>query len=189
MINTVHKIFFVWQLEKEEAWLNDMASHGYSLTHASKFGTYDFEESQTDKYTYKILFLKGSFNSAENIKYLKFLEEMGISAVCHYGYPFTSCVYVRGLAEDYPDGIDLFSDIDSKINYIKIMAFYLLFVLCLLIVATVLNFIAGVNTEYINPLNVIEGSITLGLGIATTIAMIKEFVQIGKLKKEREIHE
>lgn len=189
MIRTIHKLFFIWQLEKEEAWINEMASHGYSLTQAFRICRYDFEETEQNKYKYKTLFLKGLYTSDENTKYFKFLEEMGIEVVCQIGYPGTSCVYTRALAKDYPDGIDLYSDIDSKINYKKVMAFYLLFIVIYALAASTMNLFLGFNQEFISPLNVVCGFVLLALFVAGAAAMIKEFVQIGKLKKEREIHE
>ena len=81
MRRVIHKIFWVWQLEKEQAWINEMASHGYSLEHAGRL-TFEFEETEPDLYTYKSLFLKGWADSEENRKYMKFLEEMGIKVVC-----------------------------------------------------------------------------------------------------------
>ena len=189
MIRTIHKLFFIWQLEKEEDWINEMASHGYSLTQAFKLCRYDFEETEQNKYKYKTLFLKGFYTSDENTKYLRFLEEMGIEVVCQIGYPGTSCVYTRARAEGYPDGIGLYSDIDSKINYKKVMAFYLLFVVVLTLAVSTMNLFLGFNSEFISPLNAMTGYLTLGLSVAAAVAMIKEFVQISKLKKEREIHE
>ena len=43
MRRVIHKFFWIWQLEKEQAWINEMASHGYSLEHAGRF-TFEFDE-------------------------------------------------------------------------------------------------------------------------------------------------
>ena len=77
MRRVIHKIFWIWQLEAEENWINEMASHGYSLEHAGRL-TFEFDETEPGKYIYKEIFLKGWGESVENIKYFKFLEEMGI---------------------------------------------------------------------------------------------------------------
>ena len=115
MRRVVHKLFFIWQLEKEQAWVNEMASHGYALEHAGRL-RFEFDEPEPGKYIYKEIFLKGWGESAENIKYFRFLEEMGIKVVCYINYPGTCWVYTRALKKDYPDGIELYSDIDSKIT-------------------------------------------------------------------------
>ena len=192
MRRVIHKLFFIWQLEKEQAWINEMASHGYSLEHAGRI-TFEFDETEPDKYIYKELFLKGCGESAENIKYFKFLEEMGIKVVCYINYPGTCWVYVRALTEEYPGGIDLYSDIDSKINYKKIMAGYMIFVIVATLFASVLNLSIVINYLALYNifmwLNLACALFTLVIFIGGTIAEIKALVNIGKLKKERKLHE
>ena len=192
MRRVIHKLFFIWQLEKEQAWVNEMASHGYSLEHAGRF-TFEFDETEPDKYIYKEIFLKGWGESAENVKYFKFLEEMGIKVVCYINYPGTCWVYIRALKEEYPNGIELYSDIDSKINYQKVMAGYMIFVIVATLFASVLNLSIVINyLAFYNIfmwLNLACALLTLVLFTGGTIAEIKALVNIGKLKKERKLHE
>ena len=192
MRRVIHKIFWIWQLEKEQAWINEMASHGYSLEHAGRL-TFEFDETEPGKYIYKEIFLKGWGESVENIKYFKFLEEMGIKVVCYINYPGTCWVYTRALREDYPDGIELYSDIDSKINYQKVMAGYMIFVTVATLFASALNLSIVINylVEYnrLMPLNLICAVFISVLFVCSVIAVIKAFVNIGKLKKERKLHE
>ena len=192
MRRVIHKIFWIWQLEKEQAWINEMASHGYSLEHAGRL-TFEFDETEPGKYIYKEIFLKGWGESVENIKYFRFLEEMGIKVVCYINYPGTCWVYTRALREDYPDGIELYSDIDSKINYQKVMAGYMIFVTVATLFASVLNLsiVLKYLAEYnmLMPLNLICAVFISVLFVCSVIAVIKAFVNIGKLKKERKLHE
>ncbi|MBR3461108.1 MAG: DUF2812 domain-containing protein [Saccharofermentans sp.] len=189
MRRVVHKIYWIWQLEKEEAWINEMASHGYSLEHAGRL-TYSFDETEPGKYTYKSLFLKGSANSSENIKYFRFLEEMGITIVCFINYPGTCWVYTRAPREDYPDGIEIYSDIDSKINYTGVMAGYMIFVNIITCFAAMLNLATGLNIHNgFAPVNLIMGVSMLVLFTASVIATVRIFMKIARLKKERAIHE
>ena len=189
MRRVIHKLFWIWQLEKEQAWVNEMASHGYSLEHAGRF-TFVFDETEPGKYIYKEIFLKGWGESVENIKYFKFLEEMGIKVVCYINYPGTCWVYTRALREDYPNGIELYSDIDSKINYMKVTAVYMIFVVALTLFAGLLNLnISIFNNSFLNPVNFVCALLMFGLCTGAAITMIKTFVKIGKLKKERAIHE
>ena len=130
----------------------------------------------------------------ENQKYFRFLEEMGIKVVCTIGYPGTCIAYTRALAEDYPEGIDLYSDIDSKINYHKAMAGYLIFVIAMTLFAALLNLTIGINNlimygSSISILNLICGGLMIGLFIAAVIAEIRLRTKINRLKKERAIHE
>ena len=169
-----------------------MASHGYSLEHAGRF-TFEFDETEPDKYIYKEIFLKGWGESAENVKYFKFLEEMGIKVVCYINYPGTCWVYIRALKEEYPNGIELYSDIDSKINYQKVMEGYLIFVMVFMLFAVLLNISAVVNSWTMHGtlmvLNLICSVFLTALCIASAIATVKAFVKIANLKKERKIHE
>ena len=188
MRRVIHKIFWVWQLEKEQAWINEMASHGYSLEHAGRL-TFEFEETEADLYTYKTLFLKGWADSEENRKYLKFLEEMGIKVVCSINNPSTTRIYTRALTADYPDGIDLFSDIDSKINGMKVMSGYMIFVMAFTLFAALLNLWCAVGRGFFSPINFICSISMFVLFTLATIATVRLFVSMGKLKKERAIHE
>ena len=178
MRRVVHKLFFIWQLEKEQAWVNEMASHGYALEHAGRL-----------RYTYKTLFLKGWADSEENRKYMKFLEEMGIKIVCFINYPGACWVYTRALKADYPDGIDLFSDIDSKINGMKAMSGYMIFVMAMTLFAALLNLWCAIGRDYFSPINFICSISMFVLFTLATIATVRIFVNMGKLKKERTIHE
>ena len=192
MRRVIHKLFWIWQLEKEHAWINELASPGYSLEHAGRL-TFEFDETEPDKYIYKEIFLKGGGESAENLKYFKFLEEMGIKVVCYINYPGTCWVYTRALKEEYPDGIELYSDIDSKINYQKVMAGYLIFVIAFTLFAALLNTSIVVSSLLRNNMlmtvNLICAILMLALCVASVIAAVKAFIKIGNLKKERKIHE
>ena len=192
MRRVIHKLFWIWQLEKEQAWINEMASHGYSLEHAGRL-TFEFEETEPNKYIYKEIFLKGMGESSENLKYFKFLEEMGINVVCYINYPGTCWVYIRALKEDYPDGIELYSDIDSKINYQKVMAGYLIFVIAVTLFGALINLSIVINSlaryNMIMWLNLACTGFTFALCIAAVVAEIKALANIRKLKKERKLHE
>ena len=189
MRRVVHKLFWIWQLEKEQAWVNEMASHGYALEHAGRL-RFEFDETEPDKYIYKEIFLKGWGESAENIKYFRFLEEMGIKVVCYINYPGTCWVYTRALKKDYPDGIELYSDIDSKITYQKVMAAYMILVIAVTLGGGILNlWIALFNSYRILPLNLVCAILVFALCIAAVIAEINFLANLSRLKKERKLHE
>ena len=190
MRRSFHKLFFIWELEKEQAWINEMADHGYSLEHAGRF-RFDFDETEPGKYTYKTLFLKGWGESPENLKYFKFLEEMGIKVVCYINYPGTTWVYTRALKEDYPDGIEIFSDIDSTIKSLKVSGGYMIFValLTLLTGAGNLWIAFGGTGGVFMPINFLCAMLMLVLCGFSVAAMIRIYVRISRLKKERAIHE
>lgn len=190
MRRVIHKLFWIWQLDKEEDWINEMARHGYSLVHTGKLLNYEYEETEADLYKYRTLFLKGSYNSRKNQDYLRFLEEMGIKTVTHCGYPGTCCVYVRGLSSDFPDGLEIYSDIESRIGALKVMTGYMFLVIAMCLFCSYINYwSAFLPRNNISWLNLVLAVGMTVLFIAAVVATIKMFIQISKLKKERAIHE
>ena len=189
MRRVIHKLFWIWQLDKEEDWINEMARHGYSLEHAGRV-SFEFDETEPGLYEYRTLFLKGSYNSKENTEYLRFLEEMGITVVTHINYPGTCCVYTRGKRSDHPDGLQIYSDIESRIACLKVSSQYMIFVVALTLFAAILNLLSAfspANSIFI--LNLIVGICMSCLSIASAVATVKLFLKLSALKKERAIHE
>ena len=80
MKKIVRKIFFVWEYEKEEQWLNEMSKEGWELVKAS-FRKYQFESGIPNEYTIRLELLDKSLNSKESTSYLNFLKETGIEMV------------------------------------------------------------------------------------------------------------
>lgn len=188
MRKTVHKLFWIWELPKEEAWINEMAEHGYGLVDVGRF-RFEFEDIEPDKYRYKSLFLKGSYTSTKIRDFLKFMEEMGIMNVGHVSYLGRTCVYLR--YENTGEELEVFSDLDSKIEYEKTLFTYLIF-------AGSLNLFAWIYNMAIFIMNCFRGEPTyysllcflnFGIGIGIVIAIIRINRKIKKLTREREIHE
>lgn len=80
MKKTVRRIFFVWEYEKEEQWLNEKAIEGWQLIKAS-ICKYQFELGTPGEYTYRLELLDKSVNSMESTSYINFLQETGIEKV------------------------------------------------------------------------------------------------------------
>ena len=80
MKKNVRKIFFVWEYEKEEQWLNKKSEEGWQLVKAS-IGKYQFESGIPHEYTYRLELLDKSLNSKESTSYLNFLQDTGIEMV------------------------------------------------------------------------------------------------------------
>ena len=115
---------------------------------------------------------------------------MGITMINRINYPGTCCVYLRALKEDFPNGIDLYSDIDSKITYERTLMWYLLFVAILNLVIGIYNCIViSIINGRIMSANLFCSFLSFAIFIASTIYFIKKLVRINKLKKERKIHE
>lgn len=112
MRKVVRKLFFAWDFDKEEKWLNEMAAKGMGLV-AVGFCRYEFEDCTSGEYKYKLELLEHGRNHPETQKYIAFLEETGID---HLGF-FSKWCYFRRKAED--GEFDIFSDYDSKIKHLK----------------------------------------------------------------------
>lgn len=80
MKKTCYRIYYVWEWEKEEEWLNTMSQEGWQLIKAS-IGKYVFESGDSGAYTYRLELLDKSLHSEESTSYLNFLKETGIEMV------------------------------------------------------------------------------------------------------------
>lgn len=188
MIKRVHKLFWIWELDKEESWINEMASHGYSLVRGGRL-SFDFEETEPGKYKYKTLFLKGRYSSTKNMDFFRFLNEVGINVISYINYPGTCCIYTRAPAEDYPNGIDIYSDIDSKIAYEWTRLWYLLFCAVVITAGGLLNLSMAMRHIGLWGVNFATAIFCFCLTALSLFNFIKSIVKIVKFKKERAIHE
>ena len=57
MRKVIKKVFMAWEYEKEEKWLNEMASKGLALVDYSIF-RYSFEPCEPGEYSFKIQLLE-----------------------------------------------------------------------------------------------------------------------------------
>ena len=98
----IWKLFFVWEFEKEEAWLNEMAMNGWVLIKIG-FCNYTFMRCEPGEYTVRME-MRGHDEA-----YLEFMEETG----AEYIGRLLQWHYYRKKTE--LGSFDLFSDIDSRI--------------------------------------------------------------------------
>ncbi|MCX6308769.1 MAG: DUF2812 domain-containing protein [Bacteroidia bacterium] len=80
MKKTIFRLYYVWQWENEEKWLNEMSSEGWQLAHAT-IGKYNFVSGKVSEYTYRLELLDKKLKSEESTSYLNFLKETGIEMV------------------------------------------------------------------------------------------------------------
>lgn len=112
MRKTIRKLFWAWDFDKEEKWLNEMSALGLHLTGVA-FGKYDFDEGLPGEYIYRLELFKHFPSHPESEIYIRFLEETGAE---HIG-SFKKWVFFRKKSEY--GGFDLYSDIDSRINQLN----------------------------------------------------------------------
>ena len=103
---TIRKWFWVWDFEKEEDWLNEMAMNGWLLESVG-FATYHFVRCEPGEYSVRLEMHK------YDESYVSFMEETG----AEYIGRMVMWIYFRKKTEDGP--FDLFSDIDSKIDHLN----------------------------------------------------------------------
>jgi len=111
MKKTVRKWFWVWQFEKEEQWLREMAAKGLTLDSVG-FCRYDFIETEPGAYNFQMELLEHAPNHPESEQYIRFLEETGAE---HVG-SMMRWVYFRKKAELGP--FALYSDCASRVKHL-----------------------------------------------------------------------
>ena len=150
---TVYKWFWVWDFEKEEQWLNEMALAGWALVDVG-YARFTFEACEPGEYTVR-LEMHG-YDAA----YVDFMGQTG----AEYIGRVLQWLYFRKRAED--GAFDIFSDIDSRISHIerihmlvKALAGMNLFIGCLNLIV---NHDSGFNVGIFNLL--VTSFLMYGLG-------------------------
>lgn len=109
MRKVIRKLFWAWDFDKEEKWLNEMASKGLALC-AVGFCRYEFEQTKPGEYAVCLQMLNNKPQHPESEKYIEFVEETGAEHVGSY----MRWVYFRKKTADGP--FELLSDYDSRIK-------------------------------------------------------------------------
>ena len=117
------------------------------------------------------------------------MEEMDVFNVGHVSYPGHTVVYLR--YDSSMEDFDVYSDLDSKIEYERALVSYLL-------IAAIINLIAWILNMTIFITNCLRGypsfvSLACALNLVLAVIVIKNIVKhnnkINSYKAEREIHE
>lgn len=131
MTKTVRKLFWVWQFEEEEKWLNEMAAKGLCLVSVG-FCKYTFEPCEPGEYGICMQLLEQYPTHPESEQYMEFLENTGAE---HVG-TFFRWVYFRRKSADGP--FELFSDNTSRVKYLTQVIRFILLI-------TAMNFLFGID--------------------------------------------
>ena len=102
---TVFKLFFVWDFEKEERWLNEMVQEGWVLDNTG-FSFYTFVRCEPGEYIIRL-----EMNPSSD--YRAFVKELG----AEYIGGCVNWVYFRRKAE--LGSFELLSDIDSRLTHLS----------------------------------------------------------------------
>lgn len=176
----MHKLFWAWEYEKEEKWLDSMSDKGLALV-STGFCTYWFEECQPGEYSYQIELLENLPQSIKGQKYIDFLEETGAE---HVGSYMRWCYFRKKRADGE---FELYSDPDDKINYMNRVIRFLLLIGTLNIFTGINNILLGFNSiNDIRIFNCLLGilGITVGILAADNCAAIN--IRKKRLKAQQE---
>lgn len=133
---TVRKMFFIWDWDEEERWLNEMASQGWHFVKYRFPNQYTFEQGEPGAWQYRLQALEKKIGSKESQDYLAFLRDLDIELVNSYLF----WVYLRKPNDGTP--FELFSDVESRLKHMR--RFMMIPTLCLLMLC--LNLIWGAST-------------------------------------------
>ena len=162
----IWKWFWVWDFEKEERWLNQMAMEGWVLVEVG-WANYTLERGEPGEYIIRLQM----HNPDE--AYLAFLEEIG----AEYIGRVVQWIYFRRKAEDGP--FELFSDAQSKIEHLNWIARMLL---ALGMANLLIGIVNCLNTSPIGAVNVALATLLMyGLG--------RIHGKIESLEKDRDLQE
>ncbi|MBR4392718.1 MAG: DUF2812 domain-containing protein [Oscillospiraceae bacterium] len=134
---TIRKWFWVWDFEKEERWLNEMALQGWALDGVG-WCTYHFRRCEPGEYTVRLEM------RTYDESYVAFMEETGAEFVGR----MMAWIYFRKKAAD--GAFDLYSDIDSRIAHLDRIGKMLTVIGGLNLVMGILNSINGNGIGWVN---------------------------------------
>ena len=115
MKKVVRKLFLLGDIEREEAWLNELAEQGWVMT-AVKGGLllwmYEFERRE-NQHEIRLQVMEKEMQSDKTQQYISLVEETGARLVCMRG----KIAYFCRAKSDVP--FELFSDCESRLAHCR----------------------------------------------------------------------
>ena len=179
MRRIIHKWFWVWNFDKEEQWLNEMAAKGLCLV-STGFCKYEFEDCLPGEYQIRMQLLDKLPHHPESQKYIEFLEDTGAEQVGS----FTRWVFFRTKAS--LGDFNLFSDNASRVKYLTSMLSFITLVVALNLLIGLENLAIAMLTGF--PGNYL-GFINLAIGLFGLPGTIKLWKKRNRIKKESQLFE
>lgn len=146
---TVHRWIWVWNFEKEEIWLNEMAMQGWVLEEIG-FCTYHFAKCEPGEYIVRLELAQ------DDTDYRSFLEELG----AEYIGRMVKWIYFRRKAELGP--FDLLAGLDEKIKHLDRIGLMLKLVCFANLLIGCINLLNGLTSSIANLLGAALLSYSLG---------------------------
>lgn len=198
MTRTMYKLFWAWEPDKEEAWLNEMSARGLVLSKI-RWHRYTFEKREPGTYAVRLEFLNGATWTNLTQNYLQFMEDTGAE---YLGRRRQWTYFRKPLSSG---GFDLFSDMDSRIRHLNrilralggtvamllLNLFYLWFVFWPQNKAAADMGMTAANprSDYLMVAVYLVAAVYLIALPAFTYGLVRVALKMRRLKAERAIHE
>ncbi len=178
-----HKIFWIWDYEKEEQWLNEMSDKGLQLLNPGLF-TYTFEQGTPSEYIIRMELLDSFPHKSNAQDYIRFIEGSGAEYIGSVG----RWVYFR--QPKSMGSFSLFSDLDSRIKHLG-RVLQIIFAAALVnAIPFYMNLIRYFSSEKSAYNNLLFFGILSGVAfLFLALGFVKCYRQRSKLKRERKLHE
>ena len=135
MKKNYYKFFWVWNIDLEEQWLNEMSKMGLALK-SVKFLKYEFEIAKPNEYSNRVIFYNAFSSSKKRQDFINFIEETGPKHIATLKH----CIYFSNNVSS--DDFELYSDYSSQINHYQRLNLFM-------IIFAILNILAGVFNIFI----------------------------------------
>lgn len=137
---TVLKLFFAWQDQKEERWLEEMAAQGWLLKKYT-FLRYHFTAAERAEYIYRLDYKTTS--DKDIAEYKEIFAQSGWEHVCSY----MGWQYLRIPRDQFT--VDIYSDKSSRIEKMRRLAAYALGILLpMFVIVVVIGFPGRAETAF-----------------------------------------
>ena len=176
MKKTIYKLYWAWQFDKEEKWLNECSAKGLHLCDVGIL-RYTFEVGNPGAYSHKLELLENWPSHPESVAYIQFLEDTGVEMVGS----LLRWVYFRKKSD--LKAFDLYSDLDSRIEHLNRITMLFLPFIFLEFSVGLSNLLASGST------NKFVGMLCVLLGCLICYGTYNIHLKKHKLIKERMIHE
>jgi hypothetical protein len=180
MIRTIHRVYLISNFDKEEEWLNEMATKGWHLRSVGLM-TYVFEEGEPGAYIYRLELLDNLPGHFESRRYISFLEETGAELIGS----IARWVYFRKLNDGR--GFDLYSDAASRIRHLNRILLFISVIsgLCLINTSNMLR----MWTTYESGIYLAMLIFFLVFGMLFIYGFVRIYMKRKRLKEESVLHE
>ena len=180
MRKTVYKLYWAWDFDREEKWLNEMSAKGQHLCGVG-FCRYVFEEGAPGLYLYRLEMLDHWPSHPKSADYIRFVEDTGAEQIG----AINRWVYFR--KERGGSGFDIFSDVSSRIRHLDRILF-------LVVIFSALNLLNGLNQIHWGvstgvSANLVIGMLCSALGLLLGYGFLRLYRKRRRLAKERLIRE